>query len=153
VARASDGNEQLLCSFSGKSQRQVNNLIAGLNLRPWEQRERSQMQIQQELQQQLDGLAGLQAVAINFPSLPGASGLPVQFVVSSTDRFENVYEVSQALLREANQSGLFIFMDTDLKYNNPQLQMNIDREKADELGIEMSDIGTLTFGRTPWAAE
>jgi len=119
----------------------VNNLIAGLSLKPWAERERSQMDIQPELQQKLDGVAGLQATAINFPSLPGASGFPVQFVVSSTDSYQNVYEVAQSLLQAANESGLFMFLDSDLKYDNPQLQMHIDREKAAELGIGMDDIG------------
>lgn len=119
----------------------VNNLIAGLNLKTWAERDRSQQEIQQELQQKLGGVAGLSAVAINFPALPGASGLPVQFVVSSTDRFENVFEVSQSLIKAANESGLFVFLDSNLKYDNPQLVMHIDREKAAELGIGMNDIG------------
>ncbi len=120
----------------------VNNLIAGLNLKQWSERERSQMDIQPELQQKLDGVVGVQGAAINFPSLPGASGFPVQFVISSTDRFENVFEVTQAMMKAANESGLFAYLDTDLKFDNPQLMMQIDREKAAELGIEMSDIGS-----------
>ncbi len=120
----------------------VNSLIAGFILKPWGERERSQAEVQQDLQQRLAGVAGLQSVAISFPSLPGASGMPVQFVVSSTDRFANIFEVSQSLMQAAQQSGLFAYIDMDLKYNNPQLEMHIDREKAAELGIDMSDIGS-----------
>ncbi|HEX6929522.1 MAG TPA: efflux RND transporter permease subunit, partial [Gammaproteobacteria bacterium] len=120
----------------------VNNLIAGFILKPWSEREQTQAEVQQALQQRLAGVTGLQAVAITFPSLPGASGLPVQFVVSSTDRFANIFEVTQSLMQAAQQSGLFAYVDMDLKYNNPQLEMHIDRDKAAELGIDMSDIGS-----------
>ncbi|HZD54566.1 MAG TPA: efflux RND transporter permease subunit [Woeseiaceae bacterium] len=119
----------------------VNNLMAGLILQPWDQRERSQMAIQPILQQKLANIAGLEATAINFPSLPGSSGVPVQFIVNTTQPYEELYGYTQQLLQAAQASGLFIFVDTNLTFDQPQLRVDVDRNKAAELGIDMSDIG------------
>lgn len=120
----------------------VNNVISGFVLKPWEERKRSQMQIMPLLQQKLDQVAGLKAAVFPLPSLPsGSQGLPVEFVIGSTAPYENLYEVSQELMKRAQASGLFVFVDTDLKYNSPKLQFNIDRDKAAALGVTMQDIG------------
>jgi len=119
----------------------VNNLIAGMILKPWGDRERTQQQIQPQVQQQLNNVAGLQAVSVSFPSLPGSSGLPVQFVVSTTNSYEELYRVSQDLLQAANASGKFIFVDSSLTFDKPQIDLQINRDKAAELGINMEDIG------------
>ncbi len=120
----------------------VNNLIAGMILVPWDQRDRSQIAIQPELQQKLGAIAGLEAVAINFPSLPGSSGLPIEFVINSTEPYADLYGYTQELLQAAQESGLFIFVDTNLTFDQPQLQVMVNRNKAAELGIDMSDIGS-----------
>ena len=119
----------------------VNNLIAGMILEPWADRERSQTEIQPLVQEKLANIAGLEAVAINFPSLPGSSGLPVEFVVNTTQPYAELYEYTQQLLQAAQQSGLFIFVDTNLTFDQPQLEVDIDRNKAADLGIDMADIG------------
>jgi multidrug efflux pump len=119
-----------------------NNVIAGLILKPWGERRRTQMQVQPELQQKLHAIAGLQSAVFPLPSLPGAGGgLPVQFVITTTAAHETIYPVAQELLTKANTGGLFVFADLDLKYNTPQLDVNIDRSKAASLGINMQDIG------------
>jgi multidrug efflux pump len=119
----------------------VNNLIAGMILEPWNQRERSQLEVQPLVQEKLDNIAGVEAVAINFPSLPGSSGLPVQFVVNTTEPYDELYGYTQELLQAAQASGLFIFVDTNLTFDQPQLQVQVNRNKAAELGLDMADIG------------
>ncbi len=119
----------------------VNNLIAGMILEPWDQRERSQIEIQPIVQEKLSQIAGIEAVAINFPSLPGSSGLPVQFVINSTESYAELYGYTQELLEAAQESGLFIFVDTNLTFDQPQLEVQVNRNKAAELGIDMTDIG------------
>jgi multidrug efflux pump len=119
----------------------VNNLIAFLVLKPWSDRDRSQMAISQEVQGKLNQIAGLRGFAVNFPSLPGASGLPVQFVVSSTEPYEKIYAMQEKLMDVARKSGMFYYVDSDLKYDNPQLSINIDRNKAQQLGISMQSLG------------
>ncbi|MGH8495179.1 MAG: efflux RND transporter permease subunit [Gammaproteobacteria bacterium] len=120
----------------------VNNLIAGMILDPWDQRERSQQTIQPLVQEKLSSIAGLEAVAISFPSLPGASGLPIQFVINTTEPYDELYGYTQELLQAAQESGLFMFVDTNLTFDQPQLQVEINRNKAAELGIDMADIGS-----------
>ncbi|HLT92744.1 MAG TPA: efflux RND transporter permease subunit [Woeseiaceae bacterium] len=119
----------------------VNNLIAGMILEPWDERERSQVDIQPLVQEKLDRIAGLEAVAINFPSLPGSSGMPVEFVVSTTQPYAELYGYTQQLLQAAQESGLFIFVDTNLTFDQPQLRVDVFRDKAAELGVAMDDIG------------
>ena len=80
-------------------------------------------------------------VAFQPPPLPGSIGLPVQFVIGTTEPFERLYNIAQDFLREAQQSGMFIFLDCDLKIDNPQSNISIDRDKTAQLGLKMSDVG------------
>jgi multidrug efflux pump len=94
------------------------------------------------VQQDVAKIAGLRVVAFQLPSLPGAQGLPVQFVINTTDSFERLNEVAQEFLQKVVKSGMFIFVDSDLKVDLPQSTVVIDRNKAAQLGLKMSDIGT-----------
>lgn len=120
----------------------VNSAIAGLILKPWNERTRSQAKILASLQPQLTQLAGINAVAFPLPSLPSAQGgLPVQFVITSTDAPEHIHEVLSKLKSDAQQSGLFMFVDTDLKFEKPVLTVDIDKDKAAAMGINMQQVG------------
>ncbi|MDB5365315.1 MAG: multidrug efflux protein [Rhodospirillales bacterium] len=115
--------------------------IAGMVLKPWDQRRATSTQLQPVLQGQLAQIAGQRIVAFQPPSLPGAQGLPLQFVIDTTDAFEKLDGVAQAFLQEATKSGLFIFLDTDLRIDQPQSTVEIDRDKTAQLGLKMSDVG------------
>ncbi|MCL6414741.1 MexW/MexI family multidrug efflux RND transporter permease subunit [Aestuariirhabdus sp. Z084] len=120
----------------------VQDSIAGMALKPWDQREQSQMAIQPQLQQALDKIPGLQIFSFNMPSLPGAGGgLPVQFVVNTTADYETLYQVSQRLTQAALESGLFMFVSNELRFDKPETRVLIDRDKAAQLGINMKEIG------------
>ncbi len=111
-------------------------------LKPWDDRTKTSNQLQPVIQQQVAGVAGAQIVAFQPPPLPGSTGLPVQFVISTTGDFGPLNEVAQQFLQEAQRSGLFIFLNTDLKIDQPQSIVKIDRDKAAQLGLKMSDVGT-----------
>jgi multidrug efflux pump len=115
--------------------------ISGMVLKPWDQRARTASQLQPMVQRDLDKIAGARSVAFQPPPLPGAFGLPVQFVIGTTEPFTRLYEVSQAFLAEAQKSGMFIFLDSDMKYDLPQGRVIIDRDLAAQLGLNMRDIG------------
>ncbi len=116
--------------------------FAGLVLSSWSERKRSAFTVSEDLQHKLAGIAGVNAVSFLPPALPGAGeGMPVQFVIGTTDPFEQLDDVSQAMLAKAKESGIFIFADTDLKFNNPQVEIVIDRDKAAQMGLTMQDIG------------
>ncbi|MBP9726272.1 MAG: efflux RND transporter permease subunit [Gammaproteobacteria bacterium] len=122
----------------------VNSGISGLILKPWSERKKSVEQIKQELQPQFSSLAGLQAVAFEPPSLPGNnSGLPVQFVITTTQDFSELYDAQEKLKTAAQQSGLFAYLDATLLYNNPQITLQVDRNRAADVGVTMQDIGDL----------
>jgi multidrug efflux pump len=115
--------------------------IGGMVLKPWDQRTRTTNQLQPLVQQALGRIAGLQAVAFQPPPLPGANGLPVQFVIDTTQGFGALDDVAQKFLTAATKTGLFIFLTKDLRIDQPQATIVIDRSKAALLGLTMNDIG------------
>jgi len=119
-----------------------NKALSGIVLTPWSERDRTLMDLLPVVQQTADRIAGLKSAAFGMPSMPGAGrGLPVQFVIGSTDSPPAVYAVGQQLLAAARESGLFVFTDLDMKYDRPQTDIMIDREKAANLGIDMEQLG------------
>jgi multidrug efflux pump len=116
--------------------------IAGMVLKPWDRRTMTSNQLQPIVQQEVARIAGAQVVAFQPPPLPGSNGLPVQFIINTTGAFGPLNEVAQAFLEEATKSGMFIFLNTDLKIDQPQSTVVIDRDKASQLGLRMSDIGS-----------
>jgi multidrug efflux pump len=122
----------------------ISNLaLSGIVLKAWSERRRTLDAILPEVQRRADGIAGLQSVAFGMPPLPGAGGgLPVQFVIGSTEPTEAIYEVGQELIDAAWQSGLFAYVDIDMKYDRPETDIVIDRAKAANLGIDMERLGS-----------
>lgn len=117
--------------------------FAGLILKPWGERKRDQKQILQELQPKLAQITGGKVIAFSPPSLPGSTGgPPVQFVLRTIGDYKQLAEVMAKLQQAAAKSGLFIFTDSDLKFDTPQLEFKIDADKANRLGISMQDIGS-----------
>ena len=117
-------------------------MLGGMVFKPWDKRSKTTNELQPVVQQETAKIAGLRVAAFQPPALPGAFGLPVQFVLVTTDPYERLNTVSQAFLQEAQRSGMFIFLDSDLKFDNPQSVVNIDRDKTAQLGLRMSDVGS-----------
>jgi multidrug efflux pump len=131
--------------FNGSlgSDASINNLaLSGIVLKPWSERSKSLMELLPEVQAQATKIAGLQSVAFGLPPMPGAGGgLPVQFVIGSTDEPRVMYDVAEKLLGAAWESGLFVFADIDMKFDRPQTDIIVDRDKAADLGIDMEQLG------------
>ncbi len=119
----------------------INAGIGGVLLKPWEERSRSAATIQQELQQKYNSIAGARVAAFQFPPLPGSQGLPLQFVIKTTEPFENLNTVAQAVLQKAQASGMFFFVDSDLKIDKPQINVKVDRDMVTLLGMTQQDLG------------
>jgi multidrug efflux pump len=119
----------------------LNQGIGGVLFKTWDQRSKGATVLQQELQQKWNQIAGARVAAFQFPPLPGSQGLPVQFVISTTEPFENLNEVSQAVLQKARESGMFFFVDSDLKLDKPEATLIVDRDKVASLGLSQSDVG------------
>src|SRR5207245_780756 len=118
------------------------NGIAGMLLKPWDERKRSSIKLKPLVQGELSKIEGVNAFAFNLPPLPGGpGGLPVQMVINSTAGFQAVYEQMVKLKDAARKSGLFIVSDSDLDFNHPVVRVKIDRSKASDLGINMQQVG------------
>ena len=119
----------------------INAGIGGVLLKDWSERTRSAKQVQTELQAKWNKIAGARIAAFQFPALPGSSGLPVQFVITTTEPFENLNTVAQAVLDKARADNKFYFADVDLKIDNPQATVVVDRDKITTLGLTQQDVG------------
>ncbi len=131
----------------------ITNGIAFANLKDWDERERTQQQIAQEITPKMfGGIPGVRAFPTGRPPLgQPVRALPVGLVVQTTGTYTELEQSMQALLaRVAAQPG-FINPDTDLKLNKPQLKVTLNREKAASLGVNVATVGrtleTLLGGR------
>lgn len=121
----------------------LNAAIVGMNLKPWDQRKLTSNDLQPQVQAKANEITGANVAVFQLPPLPGARGLPVQFVIGTTETFERLNEVSQNFLDKARASGYFLFIDTDLKIDKAQTSVVLNRDKAALLGLTMQDIGSV----------
>ncbi|WP_137887848.1 multidrug efflux RND transporter permease subunit [Pseudomonas sp. 2FE] len=116
--------------------------IGGFLLKPWSERERTQMELLQEVQGKLSAIPGLQIFGFNLPSLPGTGeGPPFQFVVNTPNDYESLLQVTEKIKQRAEASGKFAFLDVDLAFDKPEVVVDIDRAKAAQMGVSMEDLG------------
>ena len=117
--------------------------FAGILLKPWDQRERSQKQILTELGPKFLAVPTAQVQAFSPPALPGSTGgAPMQFVIRTTGDYATLADVALKMQQAARESGLFLFTDVDLKFDTPQYQFKVDADKANRIGVNMADVGT-----------
>jgi multidrug efflux pump len=116
--------------------------FAGILLKPWAERTRKHQAVLQELQPKIAGIAPALALSFSPPPLPGSvGGPPVQFVITTTRDFRELADVLADVEKSARESGMFIFSDSDLRFETPQIEFHIEHDKANRLGITMADIG------------
>ncbi|MCL3883140.1 efflux RND transporter permease subunit [Marivita sp. GX14005] len=112
-------------------------------LKDWADRERSQKQVQEDIQARVAAVDGVEALVFAPPSLPGAGGgLPISVVIQSTDDASRVYEVAEEIRLKAQASGRFIVVQNSLSFDAPQVTVTIDRERAAALNVPIRDVGT-----------
>jgi multidrug efflux pump len=116
--------------------------IAGAILKPWGERSRSAQTLKPLMQQKVTGVEGMNTFVFSLPPLPATiGGLPVQMVIYSTGAYKEIYQAMQQIKGAARKSGLFMVIDSDLDFNQPMVGVNIDRSKANQLGVTMQSIG------------
>jgi multidrug efflux pump len=117
--------------------------FAGMLLSPWGERDKSSQELALGLQKQFDQNPGLQTFAFNPPSLPGASGnTPVEFIIKTQNSYEELFGVTQQVLAKARaMQGKFYFIKTDFNFSKPEIVVDIDRERAEAMGVSMRTIG------------
>lgn len=118
-----------------------NTAISGIVMKPWTERERTSKEVLNEVTKEAGSVAGLQNAVFAPPALPsGGGGFPVEFILTSTASPSAMLEVANAVKNQAMASKKFIFMQSDLKIDKPQVKVEVDREKAALLGINMSTL-------------
>ncbi|WP_044891894.1 efflux RND transporter permease subunit [Opitutus terrae] len=117
--------------------------FSGMVLKPWHApRERTVFEILPEVQAKLSQIPGIQMFATTPSALPGGSNFPVEFVIASTAESDQLLEFAHQIQAKAMQSGIFFFPPLiDLKYDQPQARVIIDREKVATLGLNLSQVG------------
>ena len=119
-----------------------NTMFGGFKLKPWDQREISQFEVEPQMQQAMAGITGMRISVFSRPPVPGAGdGLPLQFVINSGKSYEEINAVADELLGRGMGSGLFMFLQKSIDIDRPISKVVIDRERAADLGLSMGDIG------------
>jgi multidrug efflux pump len=120
----------------------VNSTFGFMMLKPWNERSRSAAQVLQDYTGKLASVSGVQVAAFQFPALPGAGGLPVEFVINTTGSFESLQTVANAVIAKAKTSGMFFYVNSDLKIDKLQGALVVDRDKLATLGLTEGDVGS-----------
>lgn len=115
--------------------------FSGIVTKPWSERRRSVHEMEPEAWAKLSQIPGAQVVVHSPAPLPGGSDFPVEFVISSTAEPSEIVGYAQQLVGAAFQSGKFMYADTDLKFDLAQSEIDIDRDKANAMGLSLAGIG------------
>lgn len=120
-----------------------NSVASGFLMKPWQDRSMSESTLVAKLNKSLSKITGLQLQAVAPSALPGAGLFPISFVITSVQPLSEIYPLTQKLIVDAEKSGLFLFVFSDLKYDKPQVELTINREKAAQMGITMQTIADV----------
>ncbi len=124
--------------------------FSGMGLKPWSQRKRTPEQMLPEAFGKLGAIPGVRVIATTPAPLPGGGNFPVEFVIASTAEPIELLGFANQLVAAAMKSGVFMFADSDLKYDMPQAEVVFDRDKVASLGVNLgqvgADLGTMLGG-------
>ncbi len=115
--------------------------FGGMVTKPWSQRKKTAQQLLVESTGPLSKIAGLRVIPLTPPPLPGGGNFPVDFVINSAAEPQQVSEFANQIVQKAMASGMFIFADVDVKFDQPQTQVVFDRDKLRSQGVDLSQAG------------
>ena len=123
-----------------------------LRAKPWEERSKSTQEIAREITPRIAGLPGVSAFPITPPSLgQGFRERPINFVIVTSDSYQNLSRVVRQFQDELAKNPGFVQVDTDLRLNKPEIRMDVDRERAADMGVSVDAIArtvqTMLGGR------
>jgi len=122
---------------------QPGSMQGGMVLKRFSERKRSTSEVQADVQMKMASVAGLNVALFQPPSLPGAYGMPVEYVLKTTKSFTDLDAISVEFEDRAMKTGEFAFVDRDLKIDQPQAKIVIDRDKVAALGLDMTRVGNV----------
>jgi multidrug efflux pump len=115
--------------------------FGGMALVPWSERDKSAEQLQLELGAKVAPIPGIRIISLVPPALPGGGSFPIDLVIASTREPEELQRFADQLVGKAFASGLFMFADHDLKFDQPQAEVVFDRDKLRSQGVDLSQAG------------
>ncbi len=115
--------------------------FGGMVTKPWSQRKKTAQQLLVESVGPLSKIPGIRVIPLTPPPLPGGGNFPVEFVILSAAEPRQLNEFANQLVEKAFASGLFIFADTDLKFDQPQAEVVFDRDKLRSQGVDLTQAG------------
>ncbi len=116
--------------------------FAGMVTQPWEERNRTIFEILPEVQRKLYMIPAIQMFAVTPPALPGGGNFPVEFILASTAEPEQILDFARQIQLKAMKSGMFAFPPLiDVKIDQPQSELIIDRDKVADLGLNLQQVG------------
>src|SRR5438105_1136557 len=115
--------------------------FGGMVTKPWSQRKKTAQQLLVESVGPLSKIPGIRVIPLTPPPLPGGGNFPVEFVIVSPAEPRQLSEFANQLVKKAMASGLFIFADTDLKFDQPQAEVVFDRDKLRSQGVDLTQAG------------
>jgi multidrug efflux pump len=115
--------------------------FGGMVTKPWSQRKKTAQQLLLESTGSLSKIPGVRVIPLTPPPLPGGGNFPVDFVINSAAEPEQVSEFANQLVQKAMASGMFIFADVDVKFDQPQAEVVFDRDKLRSQGVDLSQAG------------
>src|SRR5438552_3195832 len=115
--------------------------FGGMVTKPWSERTKTAQQLLMEAMGPLSKIPGVRAIPLTPPPLPGGGDFPVDFVIASAAEPRQLGELAGQLVQKAFTSGLFIFADADLKFDQPQAEVVFDRDKLRSQGVDLSQAG------------
>ena len=116
--------------------------FSGMLLKPWSERDRSSIELEGEAWGKMSSIPGLRIIVTTPPPLPGGSDFPIELVISSTAEPSEIVEFAQKIVMAAFASQKFMFADTDLKFDLPQSEIVLDRDKIATLGMDLKEVGS-----------
>lgn len=118
----------------------------------WDERKRSTIEMARELQPKFNALPGVNVFTITPPSLgQGFRDRPVNFVIQTSDSYQNLNAVMRQMQDEIAKNPGIVSLDVDLRLNKPELRIDVERDKAADLGVSVEVVAkaieTLLGGR------
>jgi multidrug efflux pump len=124
--------------------------FGGMVTKPWSERKKTTQQLMMESAGRLAQIPGVRVIPRTPDPLPGGGDFPVDLVVGSTAEPQQLIEIANKLVAKAFASGVFLFADADLKFDQPQTEVVFDRDKLRSQGVDLSqagrDLATLLGG-------
>jgi len=115
--------------------------FGGMVTKPWSQRKKTAQQLLVESTGPLSKIAGVRVIPLTPSPLPGGGNFPVDFVIASSAEPEQLTKLAEQIVQKAMASSLFIYADTDMRFDQPQTQVVFDRDKLRSQGVDLSQAG------------